>query len=118
MKGHERMPYSWWYLFGRTDNKHRRALNNDVWSCVSIRGKMLNVGQTRNCCSKLLISVEDGNYTSVVLEQHPARQLYYKELSLLQPIMDVTRQNPSRLTGILPNFFSLLAEILSSPFLI
>ena len=64
--------YSWWYLSGRTDNNHRRALSNGNWSCVSNQtGKMLNVGQTCNCCSKLLISVEDGNYTSVVLEQHP-----------------------------------------------
>jgi hypothetical protein len=84
MTGVERMSYSWWYLSGRTANNHRRALNKDTWSCVSIQtGKMLNVGQTSTCCTKLLISVEDGNYTSMVLEQHPARQLYYKELSLL-----------------------------------
>lgn len=86
------MSTSWWYLSGRTDNDHRRALNNDTWSCVSIRtGKMLNVGQTGNCWSKLLISVEDGNYTSTVLERHPAKQSYYKELSLFQPVMDITK---------------------------
>jgi len=113
------MSFSWWYLSERTDNNHRRALNYDTWSCVSIRTvKMLNMGQTRNCCSKLLISVDEGNYISMALERHPVQQPYYTQLSLLRPKMDITKQNLSKLTDILPNFFSLLAEILTSPFLI
>lgn len=92
MTGDERMSYSWWCLSGRTDNNHRRALNYDTWSCVSIQTvKMLNVGQTRNCRSKLLISVEGGNYISMVLERHPARQPHYTQLGLLRPTMDITK---------------------------
>jgi hypothetical protein len=91
----------WYDLPGLPRENQRKACSNNTWSCDGVKtGQVFKVGQTSNGCSKPLISAEDRDCTSVLLEQHPVRWPYYEELSLLRPVTNIKSQNTSVLTNV------------------